>query len=123
MNTIKFTHEHELCERDRKLLEDIRDLLQNVGTPYSLPQDEANTEEATVDTPATIEAVTAVQEAEKAPQITHEDLYQKVRKLSQPESGKREETKNTILAYADRVSAIPEDKLLEVWNKLIELEG
>lgn len=50
-----------------------------------------------------------------------EDVQQKVVNLAA--AGKKAEVKEIVNAYAERVSAIPEDKLDEVMSKLIALEG
>ena len=50
-----------------------------------------------------------------------EDVQQKVVNLAA--AGKKAEVKEIVNAYAERVSAIPEDKLDEVMEKLIALEG
>ena len=49
------------------------------------------------------------------------DIQQKVVTLSA--AGKKAQVRDLITAYANRVSAIPEDKVGEVWQKLTELEG
>lgn len=58
---------------------------------------------------------------EDAPAVTLSDIQQKVVTLSA--AGKKAEVRDIITAYASRVSAIPEDKVGEVWQKLTELEG
>lgn len=61
--------------------------------------------------------------AEEAPAVKYskEDVQQKV--VSLAAAGKKAEVKEIVNAYAERVSAIPEDKLDEVMAKLIALEG
>ena len=58
---------------------------------------------------------------EDAPAVSLSDIQQKVVTLSA--AGKKAEVRSIITAYASRVSAIPEDKVGEVWQKLTELEG
>lgn len=57
---------------------------------------------------------------EDAPVVTLSDIQQKVVTLSA--AGKKAQVRDIITAYASRVSAIPEDKVGEVWHKLTELE-
>lgn len=56
-----------------------------------------------------------------AQQYTVADVQQKVVALSA--AGKKVEVREIVTAYAERVSAIPADKLDEVMSKLIALEG
>ena len=58
---------------------------------------------------------------EDVPAVTLSDIQQKVVALSA--AGKKAQVRDIITAYASRVSAIPEDKVGEVWQKLTELEG
>lgn len=58
---------------------------------------------------------------EDAPAVSLSDIQQKVVTLSA--AGKKAQVRNIITAYASRVSAIPEDKVVEVWQKLTEREG
>ena len=67
---------------------------------------------------------TPVVEAPKkpeAPKVKMEDVQQKVVALSA--AGKKAEVRAIVTAYAERVSAVPEDKLAEVLEKLNALEG
>ncbi len=57
-------------------------------------------------------------EPEEKP-IKKEDVQKKVVELSA--AGKKGEVKIIVNAYAERVSDIPDDKLAEVYRKLIEL--
>lgn len=61
--------------------------------------------------------------AEEAPAVAYskEDVQQKV--VSLAAAGKKAEVREIVNAYAERVSAIPDDKLDEVMSKLIALEG
>lgn len=58
---------------------------------------------------------------EDAPAVSLSDIQQKVVTLSAV--GKKAQVRDIITAYASRVSALPEDKVGEVWQKLTELEG
>lgn len=53
--------------------------------------------------------------------ITAEDIRAKFMKLSGTD--KKEQARNLIKLYADKISAIPVDKLEEVMDKLEQLEG
>ena len=56
-----------------------------------------------------------------APKVDRADVQRLVVELSA--AGKKAEVKEIVTAYADRVSAIPEDKLSEVFEKLNKLGG
>ena len=60
-------------------------------------------------------------EEKEVPEHTQAELQQKV--ISLVSSGKKDEVKAVIEQYAPRVSAIPAEKINEVWDKLTELEG
>ena len=53
--------------------------------------------------------------------VTHEDIRRKYVELSA--ANKKKQATAVVEAYASRVSAIPEDKLVEVMTKLQALEG
>lgn len=57
----------------------------------------------------------------EAPKVDRADVQRLVVDLSA--AGKKAEVKEVVMAYADRVSAIPEDKLSEVFEKLNKLGG
>lgn len=59
--------------------------------------------------------------APEKPEVKLADVQKKVVDLST--AGKKDAVKAVIQAYAPRVSAIPEDKLAEVLEKLTALEG
>ncbi len=143
MNTIAI----ELCAEDRARLDRIYEALTTNVAGYVVGQlekyyienkteaapaaaragdNEAAEEHLTVDTPA--EEVpaegkeTAKAEAvEEAPQVSKADIQKKVVELSS--AGKKDQVREIVKAYADKVSTIPEDKLGEVWQKLTALEG
>ena len=60
-------------------------------------------------------------EAEEPPTASRSDVQRKVVELSG--AGKKEAVRDIVKAYADRVSAIPEEKLGDVYAKLSALEG
>lgn len=57
------------------------------------------------------------------PKYTKDDVLAKVQTLATPGHPKREEAKAVIKSYGTKVSDIPEDKYVEVMDKLIALEG
>ena len=117
MQEIKVTV--ELCTEDRGRLDDILAALQAVGTPFPAPvglPDAPITPETpqAEETPAPeVKEATAPQEA---PEITAADIQRKVVALSA--AGKKAEVKAIVNDYATKVSAIPEDKRAEVWERL-----
>lgn len=60
-------------------------------------------------------------EEKEVPEHTKAELQQKV--ISIVTAGKKDEVKAIIEQYAERVSAIPDEKINEVWDKLTKLEG
>ena len=112
MNTITI----QLCAEDRArldhIIEGLRFLVNQQAeiAPTEEPQLEPVTEELQ---PEHIK--------EETPTVTAADLQTKVVSLVQ--SGKKDEVKDIITAYAPRVGEIPEDKLAEVMDKLKALEG
>lgn len=59
--------------------------------------------------------------AQDKPTVTKQDIQQKV--ITLVGKGKKAEVKDIITTYADSVSALPDDTLTEVWDKLTALEG
>lgn len=55
------------------------------------------------------------------PTVTREAIRKKTVELSA--SGKKDAVRKIVNVYAKKVSEIPEDKLDEVWKKLVKLEG
>ena len=114
MNTITI----ELCKEDRKRLDDILTALavailkpeevSKARAELAAETKEAQKEELAVESPV-------------SPSVTRADIQQLVVELSA--AGKKGEVKDIITAYAPRVSGIPEDKFVEVWQKLSSIEG
>lgn len=141
----------ELSKEDRALLgavvtdlEIVIDLLREKNAPQSdeaRPAKEMNQDnekpqetesqaapgfEEAQDAPPWSEGVPAPEEhtepqAAKGSATSREDVQRKVVELCA--AGKRPEVTETIHQYAERVSAIPEDKLDEVMALLVKLEG
>lgn len=87
----------------------------DTAEPVTLPEEETPTE-----APETAEAPIEEPAEERAP-VKREDIQRKAVELSS--AGKKAEVRDIVKAYADKVSAIPEDKLAEVFDKLTALEG
>ena len=84
--------------------------------------------EVPVETPAEPESVPEEAGApddepdvKEVPEHTQAELQQKV--ISLVSGGKKDEVTKIIRQYALRVSAIPAEKINEVWDKLTALEG
>lgn len=111
MNTITI----QLCEEDRARLDHIIEGLRFLANqeaevaPTEEPKPEPKPEP--ISEPIKEETQT----------ITAADVQAKV--ISLVQTGKKDEVKTIITAYAPRVGEIPEDKLVEVMDKLKALEG
>lgn len=133
MNTITI----ELCQEDRDRLDKIlaaleaghdckncvdavTEAMDTLAAAEIEPQ--ANENEEKEQEPAEPEKAPEIEEQEPdAPTVTKEDIQRKVVELSA--AGKKVQVREIVTAYAKKVSDLPEDKLVEVWYKLIELEG
>ena len=136
----KIEVEVKLSQEDRKVLDEIYAALRELtggncgphattGNRQSAPQtDEPEpakeenqpAEKASESEPQSPEPPAAEAEA-AAKQYSREDVQQKV--VSLVAAGKKTEVKAIVNEYAERVAAIPEDKLAEVMGRLIALEG
>lgn len=110
-NNINLTF--ELCAEDRARLDKIIDSLSEMFISDAVVAD--TVEEAVAET------VEPVKEETK-PSVALADVQALVQRLATPSSGKRNAARDIVKKYADRVSAIPEDKLNEVYAELTELE-
>ncbi len=79
------------------------------STPTTNPAEE---EKPTDEEPAT---------APTAPMVTRDELKAKVIKLCA--KGLKEQARDVVRAYAQTVTAIPDDKVAECYEKLVALEG
>lgn len=79
-------------------------------TPQEAPQEVV--EEQTPSAPETVQ---------NEPTVTKNDIQQKV--IALVGKGKKAEVRDIITTYADNVSGLPDSTLIEVWDKLIALEG
>jgi hypothetical protein len=130
MNTITI----ELCAEDRARLDRIIEGLQLsllpkaeaelINEPAEEPKTAPKTEEEKPQENIPIETETKAEPTKEEPvkpTVTPAEVQAKVVSLVQ--SGKRDEVKSIVTAYAPRVGEIPEDKLTEVMDKLTALEG
>lgn len=121
----------ELCEADRKRLDDILAALQAAGTPFAAAQapaaEEPKSEPAQapeVETQAEPEAPAApAPQTKAAPEVnvSAEDIRQVLLVLNG--AGKGAEAKAIIKEYAEKLSDIPSDKRLECLERLNKLGG
>lgn len=72
--------------------------------------------------PFDVEEKPAEAEAPKAEPVTMDQVQAVVRQLIKPGSPHRDEAKKIVQEYAPKVSAIPEEKLAEVFERLSELD-
>jgi len=129
----------ELCAEDRERLDKLTAALEKrvkQETPIAFFQQESLAtveveEETTIaedETPApttTTPAEETPTEAENEPQkptITKEQIQQKVSQLC-ASSADKVRVREIVFSYARSISDIPEDKRVEVWEKLIALES
>lgn len=123
MNTITI----ELCQEDRKRLDDILTALAvAILKPEEVKQARAEQAPAQEEAKAEPEATAPQPEESPAeptewPPVTRADIQQMVVNLSA--AGKKDAVKAIVTEYAPRVSGIPEDKFVEVWQKLTSIEG
>lgn len=125
MNTITI----ELCQEDRNRLDTLIALgLELAGkhltetapvAPYEAADAAPEVAAAVTTPPEPEKPVEAVQEA-AAPKYKMTDVQQLVVALSA--AGKKEQVREIVKAYAERVTLIPEDKLDEVMDKLQALD-
>ena len=119
MNTITIA----LCQEDRVRLDKIIEALEQsrvMPVNETIPEVEAPNEVQEV-MEAFKEEATSEPVEEPAKGVTLADIQKKVVELSV--AGKKEEVRDIITKYANRVSAIPAEKTAEIWNQLIGLEN
>lgn len=117
----------ELPQLDKLLekMDAILAALQACGTPYSAPAETSQEDAGEPDLQAPAmdptQPETPTGDAEPARAVDRGDVQKMVVKLSA--AGKKEKAREIVKGYAEKVSAIPEDKLAEVLDKLTALEG
>lgn len=117
----------ELCAEDRARLDALRQVLDKLA-PTTVTVDMDTLRALAQPEPAPAPEITPA-EHEKPAQpaeelkatVSAEQLQSKV--LALLSAGKKAEVKDIIKPYAERVSAVPEDKRAEVMQKLAALEG
>ena len=124
MNTITI----ELCAEDRARLDAILEALKHTYDANTEATEPPQKAEEAPSQPVTPPQEEKPEETAPAPSgskpeqtVSRADVQRLVVDLSA--AGKKAEVKDIVMAYADRVSAIPEDKLAEVYEKLNALEG
>lgn len=133
MNTITI----ELCAEDRARLDKILEALtaQPIKEAIAVVEVQPQVlEQTNTDTPTPEEPIpdrtpdTEEPQANKAPaqadapQITMEQIQQKVVQLVASGADMKAKVREIVHAYAPRVSDLPEDKYGEIWDKLTALE-
>ena len=121
----------ELCAEDRARLDRIAELLEPVRTmsPSLAVNEEGKAfgkgfvvgVDLASEQDATLEHAIKPVEPEK-PVYTMSDIQSLVQTLAAPGSGKRNEVREIVKDYAERVSLIPEEKYAEVMARLTALK-
>lgn len=131
MNTIII----EFCAEDRERLDRLTAALENANPlekASAAMKHLAETVQAAAEPapapvkeeePAPAPVPEPVKEEPPKPAHTLADVQALVQTMLVPGSNKRAEVKALIKSYAERVSAIPADKIDEVWKKLAEMKG
>jgi len=138
MNEIKVTF--ELCAEDRKRLDDVLEGLVSrcdscvelmAQAPVKAEEQSDRNEQVTSKLDASCQQVTgkleeaeepapALESQEEAPTVKREDIQKLVVTLSA--AGKKDQVREIVKAYADKVSTVPENKLHEVFMRLSALQ-
>lgn len=118
MNTITI----QLCTEDRARLDNILAALQNLGGAPILSQEQPKTAEPIKTAPAAEKPQDEAPAKPAAPSVTLEAIQQKVVQLAAKGADEKTKARAIINQYAPKVSAIPENKLAEVWEQLTALE-
>lgn len=108
----------DLTEEDRRRLDTIINLLEQATR--SAPAQTPSVSEVPAEPEPPQEVVQALETAQ-TPEITPEDIQRQSMRLIH--AGKKMETKKIVSEYAERISAIPADKLAECMARLQALEG
>ena len=109
----------ELCAEDRARLDRLAEALERKACePCATPvveEPKPNTE------PQASPSEEVPIQSEPTKTVARTDLRAKVIELSA--KGFKEQTRDIVRAYAPTVTAVPEDKLAECYDKLVALEG
>ena len=134
-------HQHDCNSRTQMLLDHIKKIETATNTatedaeqpqepakapsqPVTPPEEEKPAEAAPAEFPigeTPFDEPEPSEPEQEAAKVDRADVQRLVVDLSA--AGKKTEVKEIVMAYADRVSAIPEDKLAEVFEKLNKLGG
>ena len=114
----------ELCDEDRARLDRLAEALERracdkcvtAAIEFTKTTQETKTEPAPVEAPAEEEPVIAP----AAPTVDRSELRAKVIELSA--KGLKEQARDIVRAYAQTVTAVPEDKVAECYAQLVALE-
>lgn len=98
----------------------IRLALASAGTPYDAPAPEQPQEPEEEEAPAPL-SQDVIMPTPEPRKVDRETVRKLVVDLSATD--KKAQVREIVKAYAESVTAIPEDKLPEVWDKLTELEA
>ena len=110
----------ELCAEDRARLDRLAEALEKKGCDtFVTSATEPIKEEVTE--PATDAVSEDVTNSESVKTVDRAVLRAKVIELSA--KGLKEQTKDIVRAYAQTVTSVPDDKVTECYEKLIELEA
>lgn len=110
----------ELCAEDRERVDRLIQALEG-SQPAKVEKPETSLTQLVLQAMGEPTATEKPAEPEK-PKATLADIQAKVQKLASPSSGKRDQVKELIKGYAERVSQIPEDKFDEVMRGLTAIE-
>lgn len=107
------------------LQQKLAETLAKASEPVEAPKNAPGAAEASTPTTTPPEEETPKEEKPTQPAtaktVNQKDVRAKYVELAA--SGKREEAKAIILPYATAITAIPDDKCQEVYDKLVALEG
>lgn len=124
MNNVTLTI--NLSADDRARLDKIIELLEQPALPRTAPEIVQRSKADGIETTLAMSPGVIEFTCEEAPKeevkITPEQIQQKVIQLCATGT-KKDKTREIVNAYAPKVSAIPEDKRAEVWEKLLTLEA
>lgn len=116
----------ELGEESRKLLETLLQEIRVISDTTELIRLAMGSAGTPFEAPAPEQPAPAAEEPPAAPEPAPEKKIDRetVRKLVMDLSGtdKKPQVREIVQTYARSVTDLPEDKLAEVWDKLVELE-
>ena len=112
-------------EGSDKLQQKLAETLAKASEPVEAPKNAPGAAEASTPTTTSPEEETPKEDKPAQPAtektVNQKDVRAKYVELAA--SGKKEDARAILLSYATAISAIPDDKCQEVYDKLIALEG